>query len=315
MHINSTILLSMLLAALSLSIAATAHADPIEMGVTAYVAKDYQEAKRLVEPLANEGNPHAQAMMGDLYWHGRGVSQSYSESRYWTQKAADQGHLDSVANLAEYYEKGIGGVDKNMAEAVRLLRLAAKHESQYAKDELKRLGYPLKAPEKPKAVKPKPKRTAQQGFNALDVGNYRAAKQILEPYALDGHGDAQNVMGILYLDALGVNRDDEKAAEWFYKAARQGHMGGQYHYGYMIYYQHIARGVNPFETAQDYLKKSSQQGYEPATKLLATMEENERLRRIREKKAYDDSIDDIQMGRCRNPRYVTIQGGQRLLCD
>jgi hypothetical protein len=40
--------------------------------------------------------------------------------------------------------------------------------------------------------------------------------------AEQGHVDAQNNLGALYFTGEGVDRDEQKAIEWFEKAAAQG---------------------------------------------------------------------------------------------
>ena len=45
--------------------------------------------------------------------------------------------------------------------------------------------------------------------------------------AAQGNADAQNNLGLLYRQGLGITRDDWKAREWFEKAAKQGHTQAQ----------------------------------------------------------------------------------------
>ena len=58
----------------------------------AYDAKDYAQAMKLYEPLANQGNSEAQYWIGSMYFNGQGVAQDYSKAFYWFSKAADQNY-------------------------------------------------------------------------------------------------------------------------------------------------------------------------------------------------------------------------------
>ena len=76
---------------LALLCAAPAVAGPFEDTVAAYGRGDYATALRLGRPLADQGNPSAQAMLGLMYVLGRGVPQDYAAALTWYHKAADKG--------------------------------------------------------------------------------------------------------------------------------------------------------------------------------------------------------------------------------
>ena len=78
-----------------------------------------------LERLAKKGNARAQSQLGSIYYGGKnGVQKDYSLAVYWFTKAAEQGYLNAVFNLALCHERG-RGVPKNTAEALRLYRRAA----------------------------------------------------------------------------------------------------------------------------------------------------------------------------------------------
>lgn len=52
--------------------------------------------------------------------------------------------------------------------------------------------------------------------------------------AEQGHAKAQNNLGVLYEEGLGVPQSDEDAFAWFSKSAQQGYRYGQYNLGRMI---------------------------------------------------------------------------------
>ena len=52
---------------------------------------EYTTAARRIIPLAQRGDPHAQAMLGFMYANGRGVPQSYDVAVDWYLQAAERG--------------------------------------------------------------------------------------------------------------------------------------------------------------------------------------------------------------------------------
>ena len=76
--------------------------------IDAYDAGDYQEAFRLLEPLAEQGNAQAQYKLGLMYGSGEGVTQDYAKAVPWYRRAAEQGHLDAQLYLANKYQFGFG---------------------------------------------------------------------------------------------------------------------------------------------------------------------------------------------------------------
>ena len=54
---------------------------------------DYEEAIKILTPLATKGSAEGQFKLGVMYEHGRGVKQDYSVALKWYELAADQGYL------------------------------------------------------------------------------------------------------------------------------------------------------------------------------------------------------------------------------
>ena len=52
---------------------AVASAGPLEEGTTAFEHYDFTKAQQLLEPLAKEGNPHAQVILGHMSMNGWGA--------------------------------------------------------------------------------------------------------------------------------------------------------------------------------------------------------------------------------------------------
>jgi TPR repeat protein len=58
----------------------------------AYQREDYKEAVRLLLPIAEQGYPWAQALVGMMYDNGHGVLQDYKEAVTCYRLAAEQGN-------------------------------------------------------------------------------------------------------------------------------------------------------------------------------------------------------------------------------
>ena len=78
---------------------------------------------------------------------------------------------------------------------------------------------------------------AQAAFDdaraARNKGDYATALRLWRPLADQGHADAQNYLGLMYLDGEGVPEDYAAAVSWFRKAAEQGHAIAQTNLGDM----------------------------------------------------------------------------------
>jgi len=62
----------------------------------------------------------------------------------------------------------------------------------------------------------------RDGKKALDAESYSVAFSCLLPCAEAGNAEAQKIVGFLYQMGLGVDRDLQKAIDWFSQAIAQG---------------------------------------------------------------------------------------------
>jgi TPR repeat protein len=65
------------------------------------------------------------------------------------------------------------------------------------------------------------------GSIAYQTGNYSLAYSIWLPLAEKGNSDAQNGLGILYKDGMGVEKNSAEAEKWLDLAAKQGNVSAQ----------------------------------------------------------------------------------------
>jgi uncharacterized protein len=99
--------------------------DAAGKGLTAYSTGDYATALREFQPLAEQGNTAAQAMMGEIFDSGKGVKQDYVQAARWYRKAANQGHAKAQYNLGGMYDSG-QGVSQDYKLAAHWFLKAAK---------------------------------------------------------------------------------------------------------------------------------------------------------------------------------------------
>ena len=91
----------------------------------AFQKGDYTKALKLARPLADEGNPRAEAVVGLAYYRGRGAPHDDAEAAKWLLRAADKGDAVAGYTLGVMYGEG-RGVPQDFAEAARWYRRAAE---------------------------------------------------------------------------------------------------------------------------------------------------------------------------------------------
>jgi TPR repeat protein len=188
---------------------ATANAAPEGDAKAAYDKGDYEQALKILRPLAAQGYAVAQNNIGAMYDKGQGVAQNDQEALKWFRLAATQGYATAQNNIGGMYVKG-QGVAQNYQEALKWYRLAAAQglaDAQYRIGGMYLLG----------------REVAQNDQEALKWFRLAAAQW---------HADAQHGIGAMYLSGRGVIQNDQEALKWFRLAAtQQGHAGAQYGIG------------------------------------------------------------------------------------
>jgi TPR repeat protein len=107
------------------AIKATASECEIRGGeYTAYDRANYATSLRIWLPRAQEGDPEAQAYVGEIYEKGLGLTPDYQIARQWYLKAAEQGNSRAQINLGYLYENGLG-VPKDIAKATEWYKKAS----------------------------------------------------------------------------------------------------------------------------------------------------------------------------------------------
>jgi uncharacterized protein len=225
---------------------ALAYADQFENAKEAFQQHESQQALKLLRPFAERGYPEAQFDIGWLYEHGEGVKQDKTEAYKWYRKVreeAEDGEPHAQRMLGDMYHYGVAGVkrDEEKAEhwwhkALSLWQSSADEgnaDAQLALGSMYALG---------KGVKKDRIEAANWYRKAAEQGNAEGQDYLGKMYkgglggkqewaealkwfrkaAEQGNADAQWSVATMYERGEGVKQDYTEAMKWYHKAADQG---------------------------------------------------------------------------------------------
>ncbi len=221
-------------------------AATLEEGLAAYNAKDYQAAFERLSPLAEQGNPKAQAAIGVMYDYGQGVPKDSAKAVEWYEQAAKQGISIIQHQLGQKYFQG-DGIAQDYQKAAYWWQQAAESglsESGY------RLGY-----------------LYSRGWG-VDKNDTLAADWYRK-VADQGHGLAQSSLGVMYALGQGVDSDLSAAARWFREAAERGVPEAQYNLGVLL--EHGQGTSKNLDDAKHWYQVAAEQGLEKARQKLSAL--------------------------------------------
>jgi TonB family protein len=113
-------------AVLSVCLVMPAIAGPLEDGVAAFGRGDIATALRVLQPLAEQGNPLAKAVLGSMYDEGKGVAQDLAKASTLYREAARSDVPQAQMLLGRMYETG-RGVPESAPRALMWLNIASSH--------------------------------------------------------------------------------------------------------------------------------------------------------------------------------------------
>ena len=184
---------------MSLAAQPLAAAPVLADGVAAFHARAYDRALAVFRPLAEAGDPQAQAWLGALYAAGAGLPASLPKAFEWYRRAAEQGHGPAATNVGAMLAMG-QGVAQDRTEGARWLERAAAGGDVMA-------AYNLA--------------TLLAKGDGLPADPARAA-ELYRSAAEAGHYPSQARLGHLYAHGIGVARDRVEAFAWLSLAAGHG---------------------------------------------------------------------------------------------
>lgn len=139
------------------------------------VRKDIHQAKALLTPLAESGNPRAQGALGALYMSNEQFPNHNARAVHWFERAAAQEYSAAQYSLALYLISGVGTA-KDVDRAARLLESAVVQGQTEAQSLLGRLLL----------------------YGDLVEADRERAFQLLEDAAVKGDAEAQKTLKLIY---------------------------------------------------------------------------------------------------------------------
>jgi TPR repeat protein len=107
-------------------------------GFAAAQRGDYLDALVYWQPLASLGYAPAQHNVALMYQRGLGVPAKPELAVSWFTKAADGGYVQSMNQLAAWFETGGYGMQPDAARSVQWYRKSAATGDRWARDQLSR---------------------------------------------------------------------------------------------------------------------------------------------------------------------------------
>jgi TPR repeat protein len=182
-----------------------------QVALSQFSAGHRNEAVRLWQSQADRGDAASQFTLGVLYNRGDGgVARDLIQAAHWYRKAAEQGHVIAQYNLGILYATGTG-VARDPGAAIQWWRLAA----------------------------------------------------------LQGHAEAQFNLGLFYAEGTGVQPDAAEAVKWWGLAANQGLAVAQFNLG-LMYMKGEGIDENQDEAVRLW-RLSASQGFTQAIALLKVL--------------------------------------------
>jgi TPR repeat protein len=90
----------------------------------------------------------------------------------------------------------------------------------------------------------------EQARDLMEAGRFEEAREALLPAARSGNADAEELIGVMYALGLGVERDPERAFEWYLRSSMKGHPGAQSGVGW---YYEVGIGMPAPDLVRAYL--------------------------------------------------------------
>ena len=90
----------------------------------------------------------------------------------------------------------------------------------------------------------------EEARDLMETGKFAEAREALLPAARSGNADAEELIGVMYALGLGVEKDAERAFEWYLRASMKGHPGAQSGLGW---YYELGIGMPAPDLVRAYL--------------------------------------------------------------
>lgn len=242
-----------------------AWADSAGLCLQLYYSKSYTRATAPCRLAGQAGNSHAQYLLGVMYADGLGVEKSSGKAIQWYGKAAAQGNAAARYKLQALQADTARSLKmKNVLDTWQhsetVVSQPARSPSavvQPVATKTARTATPLVSPSTVPVKPPAPAVTAVKTIPA----KYSDKEKLFRRYmseAKTGDSHARYLLGLMFHEGVGVDKDDLQAAGMFMQAARQGLPEAQSALG-LMYYQGV--GVKrDLGKAKRWLEKAALRG-------------------------------------------------------
>jgi TPR repeat protein len=213
-------------------------AGPLEDAGAAFDKGDYKAALAIYRPLAEKGDPVAQAQLGLMYSSGAGVHEDDAQGLAWTQKSAAQGYAPAkewliltcrgavegprdvcdrlVADIRALAEKGDAKAETQLGEFYLLGKVLQKDQTQAVTWLRKAADQNYAAADFQLGLAYNRLFMGDSRDDAQSTGYFRKAADLGYPLAIDA-------LAIDYkMGWDGLTRDPVQAAAWYEKSAAKG---------------------------------------------------------------------------------------------
>lgn len=241
-----------------------------------WVQQDHTEAVKWFRRAAEQGDADAQFNLGKCYWLGHGVIEDDAEKAKWYRKAAEQGNVDAQNYLWTCYYHG-DGVERDETEGLVWLRRAAVgghpvaqcNMAHHVDGDVEAANWLRKSADQGFAV-------AQEELGKCYETGCGVTQDWTEAAAwyrrAGSHGSVS--FAKLQLEGMGVPKNTDEAIRVFKTLADQDIADAQYNLG--LCYLH-GKGVqrNPDKACQYFARASWQEDEAAANELKLLMGSNE----------------------------------------
>jgi len=193
---------------------------------------------------AEQGEPMAQCLVGTWYLGQK----DYTSAAKWFEKAAEQNYAEAQMRLGLQYSTG-QGVTENIVKGLEWISKAA--EKGYARAQFHMGNF---SEDITKSV---------EWYHKAAIQGDTDAVHELTILAEQGNTSAQKRLWAMYMNGIGVPKDEKEGQKWFEKAVENGDPDALFTLG-RSWMQH----GNDYKKAAEYFKKAEAQGHVEAKDYL-----------------------------------------------
>ena len=198
--------------------------NPIKNIDDAYSSGNFVKAFRMARPLAEQGEPAAQLLLGMMYYFAQGVDRNPTESAKWMELSAEKLKIPLIQQIVGTNYLLGDGVKKDVNKGLSWLRLSADQGFAPAQFDLGKVLQDGICGTKNSAEAAQLYELADQqpmknwnGLSAID-----AMKNTNFDVPVSTIIDLKTRLGLMYYEGNGVAEDPYKAAIYFQEAAQLG---------------------------------------------------------------------------------------------